>query len=246
MTVVAEQPAAAPAPRPLWRRRRTVVPAAIAGGLVVLLIGGDLTSRQVVQHVMASKMQDELGTPQRPSVHVGGALFLPQLLRGRFSSLSLDVRDATACQVHIDHAHAELRGLRRSHGGAHAASISGMGLLGYATLSAAIAPLRITGGENGQVTISVGFSPLGLAATASVTPRIEGNALVVDPGNLTTSVNGQQAMNLPLNGLGPIRLQLRDIPQGLGVQLNPQPDGLEFSFSGTDVQLADTSSCQQT
>jgi len=37
---------------------------------------------------------------------------------------------------------------------------------------------------------------------------------------------------------------LRDIPPGLGVQLNPKPDGLEFSFSGTDVQLADTP-CQQ-
>jgi hypothetical protein len=108
-----------------------------------------------------------------------------------------------------------------------------------------MAPLRITGGDNGQVTISIGFTPLGLAATASVTPRIDGNALVVDPGNLTTSVNGAQTMDLPLGGLGPIRLQLRDIPAGLGVALNPRPDGLEFTFSGTDVQLADTP-CQQT
>jgi hypothetical protein len=237
MTVVVEPPAApAPRPRPAWRQRRFVLPG-IAAGLVILLAGGDLTSRQVVQHVMASKMQDALETPQRPSVHLGGGPFLPQLIRGRFKSMSLDARDATACQVRIAHAHADLTGVRRSHGGAHAGSINGTGLLSYASISAAIAPMKVTGGDNGQLTISIGFTPLGLAATATMTPRIDGSTLVVDPGTLTTSVLGAQSMDLPLGGLGPIRLQLRNIPDGLGVQINPRPDGLDFTFAGKDVQL---------
>jgi hypothetical protein len=237
MTVVVE-PSAVPAPR--RRRRRAVLPAAIAGGLVVLLVGGDLTSRQVMQHVMAAKMQDTLDTPHRPSVHIGGGPFLPQLLRGRFGSLTLDATDATSCQVRIEHAHAVIHGMRRSHGGAHVNSIDGTGLLSYAAISAAIAPLKITGGDNGQITLSVGFSPLGLAATATMTPRIDGNTLVIDPGTMTTSVGGQQTMNLPLSGVGTIRLQLRNIPDGLGVQISPRPEGLDFTFSGKDVQLQDT------
>jgi hypothetical protein len=130
--------------------------------------------------------------------------------------------------------------MRRSHGGAHVNSISGTGQLSYAAISAAIAPLKVTGGENGEITLSVGFSPLGLAATATLTPRIEGSTLVIDPGTVTTSVNGQQTLDLPLRGLGPIHLQLREIPAGLGVQIQPRPDALDFTFSGSDVQLQDT------
>jgi len=243
MTMVVEPPAAPPpasarAPRPAWQRG--VLPVAIVGGLLLQAGAADLTSRQVVAHLMASKMQDALDTPKRPSVHLGGGPFLPQLLRGRFGSVSLDARDATACKVRITHAHADLRGVRRSHGGAHASAIDGTGLLGYDAISAAIAPMMISGGDNGQVTISIGFSPTGLAANATVTPRIEGSTLVVDPGTATASANGQQFFNTSLAGLGPIRLQLRTIPDGMNVALRPKADGLEFSFTGRDVQLDDT------
>ncbi|HEX3612010.1 MAG TPA: DUF2993 domain-containing protein [Sporichthyaceae bacterium] len=231
-------PGLAPAARKRWRPRRPRRRTLLVSGAALVLIGlpvADVTSRQVVQRLTADRMQDQLHTAARPSVHLDGTPFLTQLLSGRLSRLRVDVVGATACKVRITHVDAVLTGVRRKSGGVAVSSVSGDGLLSYDDLSAAVAPLRIAAGEPGQVTVSGGLGPFGFTAAAA--PRIEGSTLVVSPVSASTTT-GFGSSSTDLSGLPPMRIQLRQIPDGLAVSLDPRPDGLAFTFAGHDVSLA--------
>jgi hypothetical protein len=199
--------------------------------------GADVASRQAMQRVMAQRMQDQLRTPQRPVVHLDGTPFLTQLISGRFRRVRLEMTEATACHVRIARADAVLTGVRRKSGGVAVDSISGGGLISYDDLSAAVAPLRISAGDTpGRVTVSGGFGPLGFTAAAA--PRIDGSTLVVEPVSASATTGFGSSGSVDLSALPPIRVQLRQIPVGLALGLDPGPDGLAFTFDGHDLALA--------
>jgi hypothetical protein len=235
MSLPMTEPAVTKTPRPRRSWRRIVLwtlPPLVLIGLPVT----DVTSRQVVQRAFAERMQGQLHTPRRPTVHLDGTPFLTQLISGRFERVRLAADDATACHVRIAHAQVVLTGLRRQSGGVAVDSISGTGLFSYADLSAAVAPLRISAGGPGQVTVSGGLGPFGFTVAAA--PRIDGSTLVIEPVSGSATTGFGPSFDGDLSGFPPARIQLRQIPAGVNMSLDPGADGLTFKFAGQHLALA--------
>jgi hypothetical protein len=171
-------------------------------------------------------------------VHLDGTPFLTQLVSGRLEQVRIKIADADACRLRIARVEAVLRGVRRAGGGARVSSVSGTGTLSWADLSAAVAPLRIGAGAPGQIVVSGGLGPMGFTAAAAA--RLEGSTLVVEPVSASASSGFGPGFSTGLSDLPPIRIQLRQIPAGLSVDLAPAADGLGFSFNGSDVAFAPT------
>lgn len=227
--------AVGPTERPGRRRR---LPLLIILGVLLAafgLFGTDVIARQVMQRVTAGRAQDAMGSPRRPSVHLDGRPFLTQLLRGHLEQVRVDLRDTSVCGVRIGHAHVTLRGVGHRSQGVAVGSVLGDGVFTYDDLSRAIAPLQVSAGPPGQVRVSGGLGPF--AFTALAAPRIEGDSLVIAPVSAAASTQSGPHFDANLTGFPPIHIQLHKIPVGLTVNLDPAPDGLDFSFSGQDVLL---------
>jgi hypothetical protein len=231
-----------PGKRPSWSRRRkisawtTVGVAATALGLVVLDRGAEM----VVEHVVASKVQDCLGTPDKPHVEISGWPLLPDLVRGRLDHMTMTAHDANAQTNLIDTASvkvADLRvdadGVQRKGAGGKMKRLRGSGLVTYDALSEQALGMTITNGGDGSLKISGGLGIL--SGSATTTPKIEDGTLVLEPGQVSTSLFG----NMDFRDFPAIRIKLRDLPRGVNVHLDPTDRGLEFTFDGTDVVLPD-------
>ena len=240
-----QTPVAPPAPptaRPWWRpRRRTVLIGSLLITLLLLPVA-DVVARHVTERAVASSMQRELETREKPDVSLGGTPFLTQLITRKLSSITLDVQGGTTCRMRIERMHTEMKGVRRSGDSVQAESVRGEVLLSYTDLNATVAPLRLSGGADGRVTISAGGSFLGASATGL--PRIEGGNLIIDPENLTATLGGQTVIDGSLTALPEVRIPLREMPQNLNLRLTPSAEGLTLNFDGDDVRL-DTAPCPQ-
>lgn len=217
----------------------------LVGSLLICLLllpVADVVARHVTERAVASGMQRELQTRERPDVSLGGTPFLTQLIGRKLSRITMDVQGATTCRMRIERMRAEMTGVRRSGDSVQAESVRGEVLLSYTDLNAQVAPLRLSGGSDGRVTISAGGSFLGASATGL--PRIEGGNLVIDPENLTATLGGQTVLDNSLTALPEVRIPLREIPQNLNLRLTPSADGLTLNYEGQDVRL-DTAPCPQ-
>lgn len=221
------------------RRRRTILVGAVLVA-VALPPAADVAARHVTERAVETGMQRELAAAQRPDVALGGTPFLTQLIGRRLRKITLDVQDATACKVRMDRLHAELRGVRRDGDSVHADAIRGEALLRYDDLNAEIAPLTLGPGPDGRLTIGAGGQFFGAQATGLA--RIEGGHLVIEPGDVTTTLGGQTVFGGSLEAFPPLRIPLRDMPPTLAVQVAANPDGLALAFDGADVRV-DTASC---
>jgi hypothetical protein len=202
-------------------------------GLVVL----DRGAKVVVEHVAASKIQDCLGTPDKPDVNVSGFPLLPDLIRGRVKHLTMTAHDAQAQSgiaggVRVAELHVDAHGVERKGAGGSMDSLTGTGLVTYDAMSAAAMGMTVSYGGDHNVKIAGGLGPFSGSATA--TPQITDGSLVLQPGQVTSLFG-----NFDVSGLGPIRIALRELPAGVDVNLNPTERGLEFTFSGTDVRMPD-------
>lgn len=224
-------------PRQRPRPRRRLPPLIVLAVLLSLpgLFATDVIGRQVMQRVAAGHVQEAMGMPRRPNVHLDGTPFLTQLLHGRFEQIRVELSDGAVCGVRIAHVHVTLRGVRGRSQGVAVDSVVGDGLLTYADLSRAISPLQVSAGPPGQVRVSGGLGPFGFAAFAA--PRIDGDSLVIEPIAADASTPGDHPFDANLAGFPPIHVKLHQIPQGLAVRLDPTPDGLVLSFTGHDVLL---------
>lgn len=208
--------------------------------LVVLGLAADRGGQLALERLAASRIQDAVATPTRPQVDLGGFPFLGELFSRRFSDVTVELTQADGGTLRVARVRAELHGVRERGGGVHAESVSGEGLISYAALSAAVAPLRAAFGGTGLVAVTTEVKVLGreLTASAAGRPRIEGNVLVVKPERAATSVGaGARTAAVP-----EIRIALRDIPANLTIVLLPGPDGIRFTFTGRDVQLVSADS----
>jgi len=205
--------------------------------LAVGLLVTDRGAKLAIERVAAGRMQSDLSTTKHPSVDLGGFPFLPDLIRGKFSHVTVDLVGASGGRVTLEHVHADLHGVRQIDHGVHAEQISGEGMIGYDALSAAAAPLRVGYGGAGLIQITAEVTGLGrqLEASASGRPRIEGNTLIVKPQRASTSVNGD--VGAAAAAVPEIRIPLRRIPPNLAIVLRPSAAGVVFTFSGSDVVL---------
>jgi hypothetical protein len=206
--------------------------------LAVLALVADRGGQLAAERLVAQRIKTTLSTPDRPNVDLGGFPFLPELLRGKIRHAAVDLVDADGGKVQIARLHADLHGVSRHGDGILADQISGDGLITYDALTAAAKPLHVDFGGPGLVRITTELTVLGreLTASASGRPRIEGETWVIKPEQVSTSETGDAA--IAARQVPEIRVPLRDIPPNLIVLLDPEADGLHFSFSGNNVQLS--------
>jgi hypothetical protein len=205
--------------------------------VVVGTLVADRGAKLAVERVAARHIQNSLDTDKRPSVDMGGFPFLPDLIRNKFDHVTVDMVGASGGKVNLAHVHADLHGVRKQGDGVHADSISGEGIIDYDALSAAASPLQVAYGGAGLIQVTAQVKVLGRAVSASASgrPRIEGSKLIVKPERAATSVTGDAgtaAAEVP-----EVTVPLRDVPPNLDIVLNPSPDGVDFTFSGSNVQL---------
>lgn len=230
------EPVAPPAPRRVpWSRRRKVATWTSVGvvgsalGLVVLDRGAEI----VIERVVAGKVKGCLQTPDRPKVEISGFPLLPDLVRGRLSGMTMTARDANAQGVRVSELRVEAHGVERKGSGGKLDSLRGSGLVTYDAMSEQAMGMKISNGEDGALKISGGLGLL--SGSATTTPRIEDGELVLQPGQVSTSLFG----DLDFTDFPEIRIPIRELPSGVDVELNPTDQGLEFSFEGTEVVLPD-------
>jgi hypothetical protein len=206
--------------------------------LAVLALVADRGGQLAVERVAAGRIKTTLSTPDRPNVDLGGFPFLTELMRGRIRHAVIDVVDADGGKVQIARLHADLHGVSRHGDGITTEQISGDGLITYDALTEAAKPLRVDFGGSGLVRITTEVTVLGreLTASASGRPRIEGETLLIKPEQVDISETGDAG--IAARQVPDIRVPLRDVPPNLNVTLDPQADGLHFSFSGDNVALS--------
>lgn len=206
--------------------------------LAVLALVADRGGQLAVERVAAGRIKTTLSTPDRPNVDLGGFPFLTELMRGRIRHAVIDVVDADGGKVQIARLHADLHGVSRHGDGITAEQISGDGLITYDALTEAAKPLRVDFGGSGLVRITTVVTVLGreLTASASGRPRIDGETLLIKPEQVDISETGDAG--IAARQVPDIRVPLRDVPPNLNVTLDPQADGLHFSFSGDNVALS--------
>lgn len=230
------------AEKPKWSRRRKAATWTTAGvlGSALGLVALDRGAEAVVEHVVAGKVQDCLGTPDKPDVEISGWPLLPDLVRGRIDHLEMTARDAKAQTqltsgdgVRVQELHVEADGVQRKGVGGKMKSLRGSGLVTYDAMSEQAMGMSITKGDGDSLKISGGLGLLSGSATATV--KIEDGVLVLQPGDVSTPIFG----NMDFSSFPAIRIELRELPSGVNVKLNPTDRGLEFTFDGTNVVSPD-------
>lgn len=213
--------------------------------LVVLALVADRGGKYALERVAASEMQKSMDTDGRPKVSLGGFPFLPDLIRQKFGTVTVSMRDADVGKARVASVDAELHGVKQRSGGIQAESIRGSGLLTYAAMTQAAKeqtglPAKVEYGGDGLVKVTAGVKVFGqdLSASASGRPRIEGNVLIVKPEKAATTGMSDEAATAAASRLPEIRIALRDVPPGLKIVLKPTDTGVEFSFKGKNVFLA--------
>jgi LmeA-like phospholipid-binding len=206
--------------------------------LAVLALVADRGGQLAAERVVAGRIKTTLSSSARPNVDLGGFPFLTELVRGKLRHVVVDVTDADGGKVQIARLHADLHGVTRQGDGIHAEQISGDGLITYDALTDAAKPLHVDFGGPGLVRITAEVTVLGreLTASASGRPSIEGETLLIKPEQVNSSETGDAA--IAARQVPQIRVPLRDVPPNLNITLDPEADGVHFSFSGSNVQLS--------
>lgn len=121
----------------------------VLGVLGVLFVAADRIALAVAQGKAAERAQATEGLAAKPKVTITGFPFLTQVLSGKLDEVKVSAKDIAADgggqSVRVDSFHADLRGVKLSHGfsTAIADSAAGNAFLTYADLSKA-APAGIT------------------------------------------------------------------------------------------------------
>lgn len=198
---------------------------------------GDRAANVAVERVVAGRIQDCLGTPDRPSVGISGFPFLPDLVRRDFETVTMSARDVNAGGVRVGELGAEMQDVRESGGTAEVDSLAGSGLVTYAALSEMAPGVKVSYGGDRRVQMQAGFSLLSASATAR--PRIVGDAVVIEPEQLTSPLTGMSN----IGQLPAVTYRLRDLPQGVNVSMDPTERGIEFAFDGRAVSMRSDGGC---
>lgn len=103
--------------RPSWGRPRistALLAASVLLGSGLLLWGTDAVARWGAETYLERHVQTATGVLERPAVDVHGTFFLPQVLRGRYEAVEVEVVGLASGPLRIDRLHAELSGVHLS------------------------------------------------------------------------------------------------------------------------------------
>ena len=173
-------------------RRQRLAAVLVVVGLLLVVWAGDVLAHRGAESLVARDVQSATGAPELPTVDVAGRLFLPQVVRGAYRSVHVQVRGVRSGPLVIDTVDADLTDVRvpfhdvlvrdvRAVGVGHSeetARISYPALNAY--LEATGRPLRVVPAPDGRsVTLSGTLTVLDRRVMAAADV-----ALSVDDGNL--------------------------------------------------------------
>lgn len=227
--------------------RLAIVFVIVAAVLAVVFYGADAYVHSRVERDVASRLQTELGTPQRPAVDIAGRPFLTQVAGRRMREVHVvadDVGQTNGGALPIQHADLTLHDVTTTDWWKtmNVADAEGTALVGFDALKqAAGTPLTYIG--NGRFSIEGDQSLYGLTVRAKVTGRL---ALDVDRQTVSLADPTVEVGSYALPDVVAEQLikavvhpvPLEGVPLGLRVtSIDARDDGLHVGLRGTDLPL---------
>lgn len=227
--------------------RFAIVFVVVAAVLAVVFYGVDAYVHHRVEGEVATQLQQELGTPQPPTVDVAGRPFLTQVATRRLGEVHVvadDVGQTNPSVLPIQHVDMTLHDVTTTDWWRtmNVASADGTALVDYDALKkAAGAPLTYSG--NGRFTLEGNQQLYGLTVDATITGRLALNAAkqTVTLADATVVVSGYTLPNVVAQQL--IKAVVKPIPlEGIPFDLrvtsiDAQDDGLHVGLGGTDIPV---------
>lgn len=222
------------------RPQRLVRTVLVAAVVLLLLWGVDALARVAAQTVASRRIAAVATLEGQPEVRVRGALFLPQVVRGRYRHIDVRVDGFTQDGLRLDGVQATLLGVRVPFGDLVGGSVDRV----LAERTDARAAVRyedlnqwlqqngrqftVSAGADGAArlsgTLQVAGRPVEVGGDVSL--RVEDGAVVVSPGP------GGAASSLPFT----VSLPVGDLPYGQQLSaVRPGPEGVEVQLVGSDV-----------
>lgn len=241
------------------RRRRGPDPRTVAFALVVLLfIAGllavsDYLSRVGAQSLIAREVQHAMRSPNRPSVHVHGTFFVPQVVNGVYPDVEIDVAPLTAQQLRIVNLHADLRDVRLPFHDVLARNVPRLVIdhtveqatLTYRDVDNYLAtvgvPVSIGWAGNGRLRVTGSVPVLGTQVSTSVDAKVVAgrDSLQIIPVRWHSGLGAvDQASQLLLDQRLTITIPLQSLPFGQTITgVVVEHDDVRVQARGTDIVI---------
>ena len=236
-------------PPPRKRRRWGLRLGIVLGILVVLLVAADRVGVVIAERTAATKVQQEQGLPQKPSIGIDGFPFLTQVANHDFSHVTVDIRGLEPTGVPITDLHADLYGVHvdSSFNGGTADTVDATAQLSYSDISAAVTKeagvgqVTVAEGTGGQLKASFGIAGVNVSATVAVT--LAGpNTIKLTTGQVQTPLSGF-GISIPDTSGFTVSIPLGTLPFGIqltGIQTTANYVGI--TATGHNVPLQQSSS----
>jgi hypothetical protein len=211
--------------------------------LAVLGIGLDRAAEFATGRLVGGRIAEQTQAERRPTVDFLGFPFVTQAARREFDRVDVHLRGIRSRQqLRIERLDVQLRGVRLVQGNrARVEAMTGRGLIVYRDLA------EVTGGEtevsyggDGLVRMTRKVEVLGVQSEVSALgrPLVRDGVLIVRPERFETGVGplDQVVGRVSVRGFT-IRVPLRNLPEGVDVDLSPGPAGIDLRLTGDDLLL---------
>lgn len=234
-------------------RRGRWAAGAVVVALLVLGWGADALARTGAESLVARDVQAATGVPQEPLVEVPGRFFLPQVVRGAYGSVHVEVRDLRSGPLVIERVEADLTDVRvpfhdvlvrdvRAVGVGHSEETA---FLTYGALNAYLAatgrPLELRpapGASSVELAGTVDVLGRRLDASAQVALAVDGGSLRITPTSITSGTGLDQAAQLLLGRRLSVAVPLGSLPFSQTLTaVDATADGLVVHAAGDGVVL---------
>ena len=244
-------PTPAPPPETQGRRPRSralMITVITVLAVLTILVAGDRVANAVAQNVLATQLQSELSTPDKPDVRIGGFPFVTQALGGTFSSVTVTAENATVTDgetsVAVAQLDASISDITTTD--RYATIVAGQGeataVVDWSSVSAVAGQeLGYVADDRMRIDFSVPIGRLSIEGYVTGRPQLDVEAqtiTVADPQVSVASVDVPQAV---VNAVSRLVLQpypIEDLPYDIEVtDLTVQPDGISLTGTGSDIPL---------
>lgn len=237
-------------------RSTTVLALVVVLGTAALLWAADGLARIGAQSLIARAVQQQTGAEQPPVVRVHGALFLPQVVRGRYTDVQVDLDSVGSGPLRLSDVHADLRDVRLPFHDVLVRDVHRV-RIAHATEQVTLSwddlnrYLRLTGrpvtaapaAAPGEVRLTGSIRVLGrdVSAATDATLTADTDGIAVRPTQVDTAVPGlDRATRLLLAQRFTVLIPMQALPFGQQVTgIVVRPDGVHVSASGYRIVVAD-------
>lgn len=220
--------------------------------LIALGWGTDALARFAAESLLARNVQDATGVAERPGVKVHGSLFLPQVIRGAYSSVDVTTRGITNGLLRVERVDSHLTDVRVPF---HDVLVRDIGQVGIgrahenvtvtwvdlnAYLNRTGRPLTLAPADEGTVEATGSVDLLGhrVAASALLALLAVDGGLRLTPTQIDGTVPLSQTSRLLLNQRLTFTVPLDTLPFGLQLtSVNTNPDGVHAVAAGSGIIL---------